>query len=293
MSGSRTGGLELPAGAGACKPGTPLAFPTAQAPTVPSQAGDRSAPWARTLPRGKKPSAQFPARLGLEAPALALAQAASAHALSGAGYWLAGGARELVARSAPGPCRPGTLPAADSLEVEVTMRAGWGWGGFQGPSAPSPPPGPAAHLARPAAPSAASTPLGQDGGEETEPFRARTVEPAAQGPGRGDWPAGSGGREWEPLAGPGAADRGCRRERPPGSPQESPTAAQGTGCLCVQPGPANASVTLLGPRALVVWGRWGLQRPLLPSLCHPVCMASPFCFPAERKRVEKVPQVDV
>lgn len=138
MSGSRTGGLELPAGAGACKPGTPLAFPTAQAPTVPSQAGDRSAPWARTLPRGKKPSAQFPARLGLEAPALALAQAASAHALSGAGYWLAGGARELVARSAPGPCRPGTLPAADSLEVEVTMRAGWGWGGVPGAISPLP-----------------------------------------------------------------------------------------------------------------------------------------------------------
>lgn len=74
------------------------------APSVPSRAGAcSSSPWAKTLPRGKKPSAQFPARLGHEAPALARAQAASAHALSGAGYWLAGGAGEAAARSAHAP----------------------------------------------------------------------------------------------------------------------------------------------------------------------------------------------
>ena len=87
-----------PQGALSRKPLWP--FLLLRAPTVPSRVANHNTPWARTLPRGKKSPAQFPARLGHAAPALAGAQAASAKALSGTGYWSAGGGWEVAARSA-------------------------------------------------------------------------------------------------------------------------------------------------------------------------------------------------
>lgn len=119
------------------------------APTIPSWPANRSTPWARTLPRGKKPPAQFPARLGCAAPFLAGAQAASAQALSGAGYRAAGGGWRGGNQACLCLCWLGTAPLPNGLEVEVTSEpghsvqgsgAGWAQGGSRCQQPPLHPP---------------------------------------------------------------------------------------------------------------------------------------------------------
>lgn len=129
------------------------------APTVPSQAGNCSTPWANTLPRGKKPAAWFLGRLGRAALAGAGAQAASAQALSGAGYLLV--SRRGLGRWQPGVprlCCLDTVPSPDSSEVEVTtgarmlcpgVRSWLGWGGSRSQQSPSDTHHSSACLARP------------------------------------------------------------------------------------------------------------------------------------------------
>lgn len=119
-NGSRIGG---PSGGQGCPNRAPL-WPSLmlRAPTVPSQAGDHDSPWARTLPRGKNPSAQFPARLGRKAQPWPRPRPPQLTLCLG---WLLVGGRGWGGSSqvSPGPCWPGTLPSPGSLEVEVTVRA--------------------------------------------------------------------------------------------------------------------------------------------------------------------------
>lgn len=190
----------------------------------PAQATDRSTPWARTLPRGKKPPAQFPARLGRAAPALAGAQAASAQALSGAGYWSAGGGWGGSSQVCSRLCWLGMVPRPNSLAVEVTWErpghsvrgseAGRGLG-VSSPLRLAPTAGPPGKACR------------THGGFQTSGSGRRGRAPG-WAPGRElalHLPPRPSSPHWPVAQGVRALGWGFRRKRPPGYWHKSPTRA--------------------------------------------------------------------